>query len=186
MLNILILYYSRDGAVHKLAQHIARGVNSVDGVEAVVRTVPCNKENRESFLAPEVEFEEIEICHGLALGSPTHFGNMAGEMKQFIDTLTPLWLKGSLEGKVGTVFTSSGSLHGGNETTLISMQMPLQHLGMITMGVPYSVKELNTTKSGGTPYGASNTGGKALTQDEEKIAFAQGKRIAELTAKLHR
>ena len=109
---------------------------------------------------------------------------MSGAMKNFIDELTPLWFKGSLESKVGTVFTSSHSLHGGNEATLLSMQIPLQHLGMLIMGIPYSIKELNTTKDGGTPYGASHVGDQAVTAVEEKIAYAQGKRLAELTIKL--
>ena len=184
MFNILVLYYSQDGAIHRLAQQISRGINSVNGTEAILRTVPHTINSKQSIFAPEVELSEIESCHGLALGSPTHFGNMSGTMKSFIDQLTPLWLKGSLENKIGTVFTSSHSLHGGNETTLISMQIPLQHLGMIIMGIPYSVKELNLTKTGGTPYGSSHTGAETLSQDEEKIAYAQGKRLAELTLKM--
>ena len=184
MVNILVLYCSQDGSVHKLAQQISRGVNSVAGAEAMLRTIPNNNKPENNLFAPEVKLSEVEECDGLALGSPTHFGNMSGAMKTFIDELTPLWFKGNLETKVGTVFTSSHSLHGGNEATLLSMQIPLQHLGMIIMGIPYSVKELNTTKDGGTPYGASHVGDQEVTPVEEKIAYAQGKRLAELTTKL--
>ena len=184
MADILVLYCSQDGSVHKLAQQIARGVNSVNGAEAKLRSVPNNKQPKNNLFAPEIKLSEIEECDGLALGSPTHFGKMSGAMKNFIDELTPLWFKGSLESKVGTVFTSSHSLHGGNEATLLSMQIPLQHLGMLIMGIPYSIKELNTTKDGGTPYGASHVGDQAVTAVEEKIAYAQGKRLAELTIKL--
>ena len=184
MVDILVLYCSQDGSVHKLAQQVARGVNSVNGAEAKLRSVPNIKQPKNNLFAPEIKLSEIEECDGLALGSPTHFGNMSGAMKNFIDELTPLWFKGSLESKVGTVFTSSHSLHGGNEATLLSMQIPLQHLGMLIMGIPYSIKELNTTKDGGTPYGASHVGDQAVTAVEEKIAYAQGKRLAELTIKL--
>jgi NAD(P)H dehydrogenase (quinone) len=186
MLNILVLYYSQDGSVHQLAQQIGRGINSIDGCEAVLRTVPnINQKNNPDF-APEVELNEIEECHALALGSPTHFGNMSGVMKIFIDSLTSIWIKGSLENKLATVFTSTSSIHGGNEATLLTMQIPLQHLGMITLGVPYSVSELKSTQTGGTPYGASHTGNDInLSSDEQKIAFAQGKRLAELTIKLN-
>jgi NAD(P)H dehydrogenase (quinone) len=119
MVDILVLYCSQDGSVHKLAQQIARGVNSVNGAEAKLRSVPNNKQPKNNLFAPEIKLSEIEECDGLALGSPTHFGNMSGAMKNFIDELTPLWFKGSLESKVGTVFTSSHSLHGGNEATLL-------------------------------------------------------------------
>lgn len=195
MTEILVLYYSQGGAVKELAQLIARGVESVKGVKARIRTVPkvsANCEATESDIpasgAPYVELTDLEECAGLALGSPTRFGNMAAPMKYFLDGTTSLWLKGALIGKPACVFTSTGSMHGGNETTLVTMMLPLMHHGMLIVGVPYSEPVLSSTQSGGTPYGASHVGGamddKPITEDEKKLCMALGKRLAETALKL--
>src|SRR5579862_2976416 len=166
MPNILVLYYSRYGAVKQMAQHIARGVESVPGMEAIIRTVPAVSPNTEATEpavpesgAPYATLEDLKNCAGLALGSPTRFGNMAAPMKHFIDTTSALWLSGALVNKPATVFSSTASLHGGQETTLISMMMPLFHLGFVLVGVPYTESDLNHTKSGGTPYGSTHVAG---------------------------
>ena len=195
MSEILILYYSQGGAVREMAQLIARGVESVNGAKARIRTVPkvsANCEATESDIPnsgdPYVELSDLEQCIGLALGSPTRFGNMAAPMKYFLDGTTSLWLKGALIGKPAAVFTSTGSLHGGNETTLITMMLPLMHHGMLMVGLPYSEPALSATQSGGTPYGASHIGGamddKKITEDEKKLCLALGKRLAETALKL--
>ena len=195
MTEILVLYYSQGGAVRDMAQSIARGVEGVSGVKARIRTVPkvsANCEATESEVpstgSPYVELQDIEECTGLALGSPTRFGNMAAPMKYFLDGTTSLWLKGALIGKAAAVFTSSGSMHGGNETTLLTMMLPLMHHGMILLGLPYSEPALGNTTSGGTPYGASHIGGamddKPLSDDEKKLCIALGKRLAETALKL--
>lgn len=195
MTEILVLYYSQGGAVKELAQLISRGVESVKGVKARIRTVPkvsANCEATESDIpasgAPYVELTDLEECAGLALGSPTRFGNMAAPMKYFLDGTTSLWLKGALIGKPACVFTSTGSMHGGNETTLVTMMLPLMHHGMLIVGVPYSEPVLSSTQSGGTPYGASHVGGamddKPITEDEKKLCMALGKRLAETALKL--
>ena len=195
MTEILVLYYSQGGAVRDMAQSIARGVESVSGTKARIRTVPkvsANCEATESEVptsgAPYVELKDLEECFGLALGSPTHFGNMAAPMKYFLDGTTSLWLKGALIGKPAAVFTSSGSMHGGNETTLLTMMLPLMHHGMILVGLPYSEPALGNTTTGGTPYGASHIGGamddKHLSDDEKKLCIALGKRLAETALKL--
>ena len=195
MADILVLYYSQGGAVKEMAQVIARGVESVNGAKARIRTVPkvsANCEATESEVpstgAPYVELQDLEECAGLALGSPTRFGNMAAPMKYFLDGTTSLWLKGALIGKPAAVFTSSGSMHGGNETTLLTMMLPLMHHGMLMLGVPYSEPSLVNTTTGGTPYGASHIGGamddKPLSDDEKKICLALGKRLAETALKL--
>ncbi len=195
MTEILVLYYSQGGAVRDMAQSIARGVEGVSGVKARIRTVPkvsANCETTESEVpitgAPYVELQDLEDCAGLALGSPTRFGNMAAPMKYFLDGTTSLWLKGALIGKPAAVFTSSGSMHGGNETTLLTMMLPLMHHGMILLGLPYSEPALGNTTSGGTPYGASHIGGamddKPLSDDEKKLCIALGKRLAETALKL--
>ena len=195
MNELLVLYYSKSGSVKEMALLIARGINSVDGVQAKIRTVPeifPNITKQESSI-PEsgslyVTLDDLENCSGLALGSPTRFGNMAAPIKYFIDTTTPLWIKGSLENKPACVFTSSNSLHGGNESTLLSMQIPLLHMGMIILGLPYSLPELKTTISGGTPYGAShvsnNKNNNSISEDEKKLCIAQGVRLAKLSLKL--
>ena len=193
--EILVLYYSQGGAVKELAQLIARGVESVNGVKARIRTVPkvsANCDATESDIPnngdPYVELKDIEECIGLALGSPGYFGNMAAPLKYFLDGTTGLWLKGALVGKPGAVFTSTGSMHGGNETVLLSMMLPLIHHGMLIVGIPYSQAELSSSQSGGTPYGASHVGGamddKPITADEKKLCLALGKRLAETALKL--
>lgn len=195
MSEILVLYYSQGGAVREMAQLIARGVESVAGIKARIRTVPKVSANCEatepdipSSGDPYVELNDLEECIGLALGSPTRFGNMAAPMKYFLDGTAGLWLKGTLIGKPASVFTSSGSMHGGNETTLVTMMLPLMHHGMLMVGLPYSEPELSSTQTGGTPYGASHIGGamddKAISVDERKLCLALGKRLAEVALKL--
>ncbi len=195
MSEILVLYYSQGGAVLEMAQLIARGIESVKGVKARIRTVPkvsANCEATESDIpttgAPYAELTDLEECIGLALGSPTRFGNMAAPMKYFLDGTAGLWLKGALIGKPAAVFTSTGSMHGGNETTLLTMMLPLMHHGMLMIGLPYSEPTLSSTQSGGTPYGASHVGGatdnKPITEDERKLCMALGKRLAETALKL--
>lgn len=195
MKEILVLYYSQGGAVHEMAKLIARGIESVSGVKARLRTVPkvsANCEATEPDIpasgAPYAELKDLEECIGLALGSPTRFGNMAAPMKYFLDGTVSQWLKGALIGKPAAVFTSTGSMHGGNETTLITMMLPLMHHGMIMVGLPYSNPELSATSTGGTPYGASHIGGstddRPISQDEHKLCIALGKRLAETALKL--
>ena len=195
MADVLVLYYSQGGAVKEMAQVIARGIESVNGAKARIRTVPkvsANCEATEAEVpatgAPYVELKDLEECVGLALGSPTRFGNMAAPMKYFLDGTTSLWLKGALIGKPAAVFTSSGSMHGGNETTLLTMMLPLLHHGMLMLGLPYSDPALSSTKTGGTPYGASHVGGamddQPLSEDEKKLCLTLGKRLAETGLKL--
>lgn len=195
MSDILVLYYSQGGAVREMAQLIARGIDSVPGMQARLRTVPkvsANCEATEPDIpasgAPYVELKDLEECVGLALGSPTRFGNMAAPVKYFLDGTTSLWLKGALIGKPAAVFTSTGSQHGGNETTLLTMMLPLLHHGMLIVGLPYSEPALASTTSGGTPYGASHIGGasddRPITEDERKLCIALGKRLASTAAKL--
>lgn len=195
MTTILILYYSRYGSVKQMAQHIARGVESVAGCEARIRTVPpvaVKTETAEPPIpesgAPYATLADLKECQGLALGSPTRFGNMAAPLKHFIDSTSSLWLSGALVNKPAAVFSSTASLHGGQETTLLSMMMPLLHLGFIMLGIPYTEPDLNTTRSGGTPYGASHfagTDGKnPITEEEQRLCFALGKRLAEIAMKL--
>ncbi len=194
-LKILVLYYSQHGATQNLARQIARGVESVAGCEAVLRTVPkvsavCEAVEADipAEGAPYCSAEDLKTCAALALGSPTRFGNMAAAMKYFIDGTIPQWLGGELIGKPATVFTSTASQHGGQESTLLTMMLPLLHHGMIISGVPFSEAALNQTRSGGTPYGASHVAGAEgspeLSGEERQIAFAQGKRLAELAVKL--
>jgi NAD(P)H dehydrogenase (quinone) len=195
-MEILVLYYSQGGSVRELAQLIARGIDSVQGSKARLRTVPKVSTNCEASEPdiPEtgdvyVELSDLEECAGLALGSPTRFGNMAAPMKYFLDGTSGLWLKGTLIGKPACVFTSSGSLHGGNESTLLTMMLPLLHHGMTILGIPYSEASLVTTQSGGTPYGASHIGGamndKPISEDEKKLCIALGKRLAKTALKLN-
>ena len=194
-MEILVLYYSQGGAVHQMAQIIARGIEGVKGVSARIRTVPkvsANCEITESDIpndgAPYVELKDLEECAGLALGSPTRFGNMAAPMKYFLDGTSGLWLKGAMIGKPASVFTSSGSMHGGNESTLLTMMLPLLHHGMVIIGIPYSEPSLSNTQSGGTPYGASHIGGtmddRPITADEKNLCLALGRRLAETAKKL--
>ena len=194
-LKILVLFYSQNGSTRNLARQIARGIESVDGCEAVLRTVPKVSTVCEAVEkaipdegAPYATADDLKNCAGLALGSPTRFGNMAAAMKYFIDGTSPLWLGAELVGKPATVFTSTSSLHGGQESTLLTMMLPLLHHGMVISGIPYTESALSNTQSGGTPYGASHVSGHdskpALTAEENDIAFAQGKRLAELARKL--
>lgn len=194
MSYILILYYSRYGATKEMAQHIARGVESA-GVEARVRTVPPVSTVIEAGAdaipdtgAPYVTFDDLEHCQGLIMGSPTRFGNMAAPLKYFLDTTSALWLKGALIGKPAAVFSSSASLHGGQETTLLSMMLPLFHHGMLLAGLPYSEPDLTYTKTGGTPYGPTHVAGAEsnlpLSDEEVRLCLALGKRVGALGVKL--
>ena len=193
--EILVLYYSRHGATQQMAQLIARGVEQVSGVSARLRTVPkvstvceATEPGIPDSGAPYVELRDLEECIGLALGSPTRFGNMASAMKYFWDGTSSLWMNHTLVGKPATLFTSTGTLHGGQESTLLSMMLPLLHHGMIIIGLPYSEAELFTTQSGGTPYGASHVAGltneKPISETEKKLCIALGKRLAQTALKL--
>lgn len=195
MKEILVLYYSHRGSVRALAEQISRGIHQVRGAAARVRTVPrvstvCEAVEPDIPASgpPYVEPRDLEECVGLALGSPTRFGNMAAPLKYFLDGLGGEWLNGTLAGKPAAVFTSTASLHGGQETTLVSMMLPLLHHGMLVVGLPYTESRLNSTRSGGTPYGASHVAGPdgdpALTPDETELAVALGRRLAEAALKL--
>lgn len=195
MKEILVLYYSRHGSVRQLAQHLAHGVESVSGMAARVRTVPAVMTERDSPAklvpdegAPYATLDDLRECVGVAVGSPTRFGNMAAPMKHFWDGTSGLWLNGDLVDKPACVFTSTASLHGGQEATLMSMMTPLFHHGMVVVGLPYTLPELNQTRSGGTPYGASHWAGpdgrEPVTDEERRLAFAQGRRLAEIAARL--
>ena len=192
---VLVLYYSRSGSVSALAQHIARGVARIDGIEARMRTVPPVSATCESVEkaipddgAPYAQLEDLQHCAGLALGSPTRFGNMASPMKYFLDNTSSLWLAGDLVDKPACVFSSSASMHGGQETTLISMMLPLLHQGMFIMGIPYTDPVLSSSISGGTPYGATHVSGldntNILSSDEITLAQNLGERLASLALQL--
>ncbi|MBM5574726.1 NAD(P)H:quinone oxidoreductase [Deefgea sp. CFH1-16] len=195
MTEILVLYYSTHGATRQMAQLIARGIEATAGCSARLRTVPristvC--EATESDIpttgAPYVTLDDLLECDGLALGSPTRFGNMAAPMKYFWDSTIADWLKGTLIGKPASVFTSSGTLHGGNESTLLTMMLPLLHHGMLIVGTPYSETALMSTTTGGTPYGPSHWAGtesnQAISDSERVLCLAQGRRLAEIALKL--
>lgn len=195
MTDILVLYYSLHGSVKQLAQHLAHGVESVANMRARVRTVPNVMTERDTPAkqvpdsgAPYATLQDLRECGGIAVGSPTRFGNMAVAMKHFWDGTSGLWLNGDLAGKPACVFTSSASLHGGQETTLLTMMLPLLHHGMLIVGLPYTQPELNQTRSGGTPYGASHWAGpdgrEPVTEEERKLAFALGRRLAEVSGRL--
>lgn len=197
MQEILVLYYSHRGAVRALAELIAQGIDSVPGAAARLRTVPrvstvC--EATESDIPadgpPYVEARDLQECIGLALGSPTRFGNMAAPMKYFLDGTASEWLAGTLAGKPACVFTSTASQHGGQESTLLSMMLPLMHHGMFVMGLPYTEPDLNATRGGGSPYGASHVAGTAgdpaPSDSERRLAIALGKRLAYAALKLAR
>lgn len=195
MKQVLILFYSRHGSTTAMAQQIARGVESNTGVEAILRTVPPVSEICESTAdsipdsgAPYATLDDLKNCDALALGSPGRFGNMAAPLKYFLEKASNLWLSGSMSGKPAGVFTSTSSLHGGQETTLISMMTPLFHHGMLVSGLPYSESDLMSTQSGGTPYGPSHVSGSSsknpLTDEEQRLCFAMGKRLSELALKL--
>ncbi len=195
MTDILVLYYSLHGSTARLAEQVARGVNSVEGCNARLRTVPAVTAKTGATLPPVPDEgppyatnDDLAACAGLVMGSPTRFGNMAAAMKYFLDGTAGEWLSGSLSGKPAGVFTSTSSLHGGQETTLLTMAMPLLHHGMVLVGVPYSEAALSTTTTGGTPYGAShvarNQDDTALSDEESAVAFALGKRVASIASKL--
>ena len=195
MADILVLYYSATGSVRALAQSVARGVDAVEGMRARVRTVPKVAPVVEAAAppvpeagAPYVERRDLEECTGLALGSPTRFGNMAAPLKYFIDGLGPEWARGTLAGKPAAVFSSTSTMHGGQEATLLAMMLPLLHHGMVIVGIPYTEPDLNSTRSGGTPYGATHVSGSAndrpVTDEESRLAFALGKRLATVARKL--
>lgn len=195
MQDILVLYYSHHGSVRALAERIARGIESIAGMQARLRTVPRVSTVCEASApavpehgAPYVEASDLAECVGLALGSPVRFGNMAAPMKYFWDGTIAAWQNGTLAGKPACVFTSSASQHGGNESTLISMMLPLLHHGMLVTGLPFTEPELSSTERGGTPYGAShvasNGSSAQLSESESRLAFAQGKRLAQIAQKL--
>jgi NAD(P)H dehydrogenase (quinone) len=195
MSEILVLYYSVGGSVKEMANLVARGVEEVPGVKARVRTVPKVSPVTKAAEpgvppegAPYAEYKDLEECIGLALGSPTRFGNMASAMKYFWDGTGDLWMSGALAGKPAALFTSTASMHGGQETTLLSMMLPLMHQGMIIVGLPYTNPELVGTTAGGTPYGASHVSGiaddKPFTEEERKLCLALGRRLAETALKL--
>lgn len=190
MREILVLYYSRDGSLAKMAQLVARGVEEA-GLQARLRTVPkvsavCEavEDSIPDSGAPYVTPDDLRECAGLALGSPGYFGNMAAPVKYFLDNTTPLWLNGALIGKPAAVFTSTGTMHGGQESVLLSMLPPLLHHGMIVVGLPYSEADLSTTTSGGTPYGATHVAGvdgkRSITEEEARLCRALGKRLAQV------
>jgi NAD(P)H dehydrogenase (quinone) len=195
MADILVLYYSRKGSTEALAREICKGVDAVDHMSARLRTVPAVSFETEAIKdpvpesgPPYVSNADLEACAGIILGSPGNFGNMAAPLKHFLDGTINEWLRGSLVGKPCGTFTSTSSLHGGQESTLLSMAIPLLHHGMIYVGVPYSEEVLSTTKSGGTPYGAShvtwNRAADALSEEEKILARALGQRVAEIAARL--
>ncbi|HKJ16215.1 MAG TPA: NAD(P)H:quinone oxidoreductase [Xanthomonadales bacterium] len=194
--QILVLYYSTHGHTAEMARQVARGVEQVKGATAKIRTVPKVGNGLDPVAAvpdsgpPYVRREDLSECDGLILGSPTRFGNMASALKHFIDGTASEWYSGVLEGKPAGVFTSTASLHGGQESTLLSMMLPLLHHGMLMVGIPYSEKSLSTTTGGGTPYGASHHSGwegdRQLDEDEIALCQALGKRVASLSLKLDR
>ncbi|HEV8692972.1 MAG TPA: NAD(P)H:quinone oxidoreductase [Lysobacter sp.] len=195
MPDILVLYYSRGGSVARLARLVARGIEEVEDMRARLRTVPPVAAVTQQAAppvpdegAPYVESQDLVECVGLALGSPTRFGNMAAPLKHFIDGLGSEWASGTLVGKAAAVFTSTATMHGGNEATLLSMQIPLLHHGCVLVGIPYTETALNTTQGGGTPYGASHVSGlkdePQPTDDEAALARALGRRLATIARKL--
>lgn len=196
MAHVLILYYSRYGATADMARHIARGVEA-GGLEARLRTVPSVSANHEATAppvpdegAPYVTDEDVRECAALALGSPTRFGNMAAPMKYFLDGTSALWMSGALRDKPGAVFTSTGSMHGGQESTLLSMMLPLLHHGMLIAGLPYSEPDLMNTREGGTPYGPSHFAGQdsdlPVSDAEKRLCHALGERLARTALRLGR
>lgn len=192
-MKILVLFYSTHGHTADMAKFIARGIEEHDGAEAVIRTVPrigsaAVQSSGEDQAIPFVNTDDLRYCDGLALGSPTRFGQMAAALKHFLEATSDIWLSGALSGKPACVFTSTSSLHGGQEATLLSMSLPLLHHGMVLTGIPYTEPDLMKTESGGTPYGASHVAGaknsQALTEEEKRLCRALGKRLALLAFKL--
>lgn len=195
VLDILVLYYSRHGHVALMAQKVARGIEEVSNCQARIRTVPTVSAVCEATASeipksgpPYVSLEDLQTCAGLALGSPTHFGNMATPLKYFLDQTSGLWLSGALVGKPATVFTSTSSLHGGQESTLLSMMLPLLHHGMLILGLPYTEPDLLTTRTGGSPYGATHLAGvdnkNPLSEEEQRLCRALGKRLAQVALQM--
>ena len=195
MSDILVLYYSRGGSVARLARQIARGIEEVDGMQARLRTLPPVAPVTQVAAPPEpedgapyVEKGDLAECAGLLLGSPTRFGNMAAPVKHFLDTLGAEWASGTLVGKPAAAFTSTATMHGGQESTLLTMLVPLLHHGCVVAGIPFTEAPLNTTRTGGTPYGASHVAGMddrpELSEDEAQLARALGRRVAQLARKL--
>ena len=195
MLELLVLYYSRQGSTRRLAEAIAEGIDATAGCSARLRTVPAVSTVTEriepdvpSSGPPYVEARDLDECAGLALGSPTRFGNMAASLKYFIDGTGAQWISGTLAGKPACVFTSTGSLHGGQEMTLVSMMIPLLHHGMLLVGLPYTEPDLTATTTGGTPYGASHVAGidaqRPVDETERRLAVALGRRLAQTAVKL--
>ncbi|MCD7098145.1 NAD(P)H:quinone oxidoreductase [Stenotrophomonas sp. MMGLT7] len=195
MADILVLYYSRGGSVARLARQIARGVGEVEGMQARLRTVPPVAPVTQTAMppvpedgAPFVQAQDLAECAGLLLGSPTRFGNMAAPLKYFVDTLGADWASGTLAGKPAAVFTSTASLHGGQESTLLSMQLPLLHHGCLLVGIPFTEPALSHTRSGGTPYGASHVAGAGddpqPSDEEALLARALGRRVADIARRL--
>jgi NAD(P)H dehydrogenase (quinone) len=195
MAYILVLYYSRYGATAEMARQVARGVEEISGMEARLRTVPAvstvceaTEDSIPAEGAPYASHDDLQHCAGLALGSPTRFGNMAAPMKYFIDSTSPLWISGALIDKPAGAFTSASSMHGGQESTLLSMMLPLLHHGMLITGLPYSETELLHTQSGGTPYGPSHLAGTdsklPLSDEEKNLCRALGRRLAQTATRL--
>ena len=195
MANILVVYYSRSGSTAELARHVARGIEAVPGAVAKLRTVPPVSAQSEEAPkavpdsgAPYATLDDLRQCDGLLIGSPTRFGNMTAALKYFLDGTSSLWISGALAGKPAGVFTSTQTIHGGQETTLVSMMLPLLHHGMILVGIPYTERALNETRGGGTPYGASHVAASdthtALSEHERELAQRLGRRVAELALRL--
>ncbi|MGQ0656516.1 MAG: NAD(P)H:quinone oxidoreductase [Chromatiales bacterium] len=195
MMEILVLYYSRFGNVAQMAQYVARGIEQLPRCTARIRTVPAVSAVSEAVAKavpdsgpPYVTYEDLKECGGLALGSPTRFGNMAAPLKYFLDGTGDLWISAALAGKPAAVFTSTASIHGGQETTLLSMMLPLLHHGMLLVGIPYSEADLMATQSGGTPYGASHLAGadnrKPVSEEEKRLCVALGRRLATVASSL--
>ena len=186
MKDILILYYSKNDSTKRMARAISRGIESVSNTTAIIRTVKSKHYSESDDLL--VNKDDLKNCSGMIIGSPTHFGNMAAPLKEFFDSTTEEWLNNTLESKLGGVFTSTSSMHGGQETTLLSMMLPLLHHGMLIAGVPYSEKALSSTKSGGTPYGpthVTHNQKSELTTEEKVICMSYGKRFAEIVCGLN-
>ena len=195
MSDVLVLFYSHSGSVKELARHIARGIDSVPGMSARLRTVP-KVATVTAVAAPDIPTEgapyvtaaDLAECSGLAMGSPTRFGNMAAPLKYFLDGTGGEWMRGTLTGKPACVFTSTSAMHGGNESTLLTMMLPLLHHGMLILGIPFGEAALSSTNEGGTPYGASHVAGAAndrlVSETEKQLAFALGKRLAVIAQKL--
>jgi NAD(P)H dehydrogenase (quinone) len=194
-MEILILYYSRNGSVAQLARLIARGVEEIEGVHARLRQVPpvasvtlIAQPPVPGEGAPYAELKDLHECAGLILGSPTRFGNMAAPMKHFLDSTSAEWVSGALAGKPAAVFTSTATMHGGQESTLLSMMLPLLHHGVLIVGIPFTERALHTTRTGGTPYGASHVAGddgsNPVSDDERALARALGRRVADIAKRL--